>query len=696
MTMKTRSFYPVLLALFAIGSVLCQNAEELPIAVETNNQFPPEYSEFDGNSEDSLSTAAEPIQTTPGSTTTDVPASSLAEEDEQVIDEGSEITAAEPTETTLEPTITDVAAESVAAESSDTTSGTTIADVPASSMSNDDKQDTKIEDSEITVTESTQTTPESTVVEVAVPAVASDSEQVSKNEGSETTTAQSTETTSGSTIADIGPPDLTIKDEQDTTYGDSETTATQPSELTLESSSADVGKLVLANDDELVTNTEDSETTTAEPTHTTSGSTTSDEVAPTMTVRTDQVNSNEGSETTVVEPTESTPESPNIVMDASKLSDVESPCPEPCICITEGDSSDYIVDCSGHGLTDLPAPIDPKTTSLKLQNNQLTVIPKGISELKHLKNLNANDNLISELESGSVSELPELVSLKLANNRFQEYPKDLENALSLDTLEELDLAGNDLKTTPDIFLNLKALRTITLPEISSELVAQICSSKETLVTICTESCSEHSFVCKDVSLHSKDSSLDATLPGMIPYLSEIIKEDTKNIDDSLANSEKEISDTPPDLSAPEISSNSRRKEPSEISPKAPETPSECKDNLPVNDFSLRTAVNNAPQENVALQSIVIDNSKESSNNETDVKVGAKTTETKSSGVDKSVIAVVVAGMVIIVAVIAIKKNWGSIRKRFSSTPRANDRSDRNANGTTVPPEEVPLQDKSPV
>ncbi|XP_045772994.1 flocculation protein FLO11 [Maniola jurtina] len=677
--MKTRSFYPVLLALFAFGTVLCQNADELPIAVETDNQFPPEYSESDGHSEDSVSMAAEQTQPTLGSTPTDVP----AKEDEQDIDEGSETTTAEPSQTTLEPTITDTAAES-----SDTTSETTIADVPAPTMSNEDEQDTKIEDSETTLTESTQTTSEPTVVEVAVPALISDDEQVTKNEDSETTTTESTQTTpTMSTIADIGAPNLPTNDVQDTTYENSATTAAQPTELTSESSSADVGTLVLANDDENVTNNEGSETTTAEPTYTTSGSTTSDVVDPTLTARIDQVTSNEGSETTVLGPTESTPESPNIVIDTSKLSDAESPCPEPCICITEGDSSDYIVDCSGHGLTDLPAPIDPKTTTLKLQNNQLTVIPKGISELKHLKNLNANDNLISELESGSVSELPELVSLKLANNRFLEYPKDLENAL--DTLEELDLAGNEFKTTPDIFLNLKALRTVTLPEISSELVSQICSSMETLVTLCTESCSEHSFECKD-------TSLDATLPGMIPFFSGIVKEDTKNSDDIIANSEKEISDTSPDLSAPEISSNSRRKEPLEISPKAPETPSEPRDNSPVNDFSLRTAVNNAPEEKVALQSIVIDGSKESPNNETDVKVGAKTTETNRGGVDKSVIAVIVAGMVIIVAVIAIKKNWGSIRKRFSSTPRASDRSDRNANGTTVLPEEVPLQDKSPV
>lgn len=76
------------------------------------------------------------------------------------------------------------------------------------------------------------------------------------------------------------------------------------------------------------------------------------------------------------------------------------PCPKPCVCNTEGDTTNYIVDCSGYGLTDFPSPIDPKTTTLKLHNNKLTEIPKTISELKSLKVLNANNNLIMDLALG--------------------------------------------------------------------------------------------------------------------------------------------------------------------------------------------------------------------------------------------------------------------------------------------------------
>lgn len=86
----------------------------------------------------------------------------------------------------------------------------------------------------------------------------------------------------------------------------------------------------------------------------------------------------------------------------------------------------------------------------------------------------------------------------------------------------------------------------------------------------------------------------------------------------------------------------------------------------------------------------------SSKDETDVKVGATTADSNNGGVSKSVIGFIVAGMVIAVAGITIKKNWSSIRKRFSSTPRSPERAGANGNANGTAPEEVPLQDKNPV
>lgn len=75
-------------------------------------------------------------------------------------------------------------------------------------------------------------------------------------------------------------------------------------------------------------------------------------------------------------------------------------CPKPCVCHIEGDSSNFFVDCSGYELTEFPSPIDTKTTTLNIQNNKLTDIPKEVSALKNLKVLNANDNSIMDLALG--------------------------------------------------------------------------------------------------------------------------------------------------------------------------------------------------------------------------------------------------------------------------------------------------------
>lgn len=91
----------------------------------------------------------------------------------------------------------------------------------------------------------------------------------------------------------------------------------------------------------------------------------------------------------------------------------DTSCPQPCVCHIEGDSSDFVVDCSGYGLTEFPSPIDIKTTTLNIQNNKLTEMPKEVSALKNLKFLNANDNSIMELASGVSNNLA-----KITNNYY--------------------------------------------------------------------------------------------------------------------------------------------------------------------------------------------------------------------------------------------------------------------------------------
>ncbi|XP_063825644.1 uncharacterized protein LOC135075206 [Ostrinia nubilalis] len=361
---------------------------------------------------------------------------------------------------------------------------------------------------------------------------------------------------------------------------------------------------------------------------------------------------------------------------AAAPSEGEDLCPQPCVCHVEGSSTDFIVDCSGYELTEFPTPISEKTTILNVQKNKLTEIPKSISTLKNLKVLNANDNSIMSVDSGSVSELPALVTLKLGNNRLIDYPSDLKNSFGLIKLEELDLGGNDMRTplTSDQFSKFESLRKLILPTSTPELPQDLCDAlPKTLETVCTGTCDTEVFECRDEENDMTDDELPV-LPGalLLPTESE------ENAD--------------PVVNTPEVNTetNDNTNSKTNVSP----ADTEGKTVAPV-EFSFRSAINKQPSDEIAPFNSIVEAPKDiSSSNEEPVKYGATTIATKTGGVDKSIIGLVVAGMVVIVAGITIKKNWSSIKKRFSSNnPTPNERNGINANGT---PEEVPLQDKSPV
>lgn len=379
--------------------------------------------------------------------------------------------------------------------------------------------------------------------------------------------------------------------------------------------------------------------------------------------------------------------SSTLVNNETETTDEEHACPTACVCNIEGDSDKYVVDCSNAELTQLPTPLDSKITEINLHNNKLTEIPQAISELKKLKILNVNNNEIMDIKPGSISELPELISLKLGNNRLIEYPTDLKNSFGLTKLEELDLGGNDMRTvlTSDTFLIFKALKKLTLPSNAADLADDVCVSlKESLQTVCTGSCSNKSLDCPDAPPHTADDDLlDFVLPGLIA----VGTEPEEYIDPvvSIAPGIEEATVHEENVESPPAANVETK-----VSTEAKEDTTAA---ASVDEPSFRSAVIQASDEKPAETG--------TQSAETTVKpqggiVEATTSNTKTGGVDKSLIGIIVAGMVVVVAGITIKKNWSSIRKRFNSSPRnANERTGgATTNGTT--PEEVPLQEKSPV
>lgn len=361
-------------------------------------------------------------------------------------------------------------------------------------------------------------------------------------------------------------------------------------------------------------------------------------------------------------------------------SEDEEVCPKPCVCRIEGSTNDFVIDCSGYDLTEFPSPLNEKATVLNIQKNKITEIPKDITILKNLRVLNANDNSIMNLASGSVSELPELVVLKIGNNRLMEFPNDLKNSFGLTKLEELDLGGNDMRTTltADIFSKFESLHSITLPSTAQDIRQDLCDAAINLVKVCTGSCETESYDCQD---EPGDAADVPVLPGM---LQPSIDGDFNGYPFS-------------DKAEEAINQNNAEQEISTVTTTKAEVPNIPGEVTPTSVFSFRSAVNKQASDVAPLNSLVEIAQDVSSTTEASVKVGATTTDTKTGGVDKSIIGLVVAGMVVVVAAITIKKNWTSIKKRFASNPNnrtPNEHVGGNANGTT--PEQVPLQDKSPV
>ncbi|XP_067829222.1 podocan-like [Heptranchias perlo] len=112
-------------------------------------------------------------------------------------------------------------------------------------------------------------------------------------------------------------------------------------------------------------------------------------------------------------------------------------CPSRCVCTSEA-----MVDCSGVDLSSFPSNLSGNIQHLSLQNNQLEDIPnEGLSRLTKLKTLSLHNNkLLSRgLPDKAFESLQELEYLYLANNELTVTPRRLPN-----TLRIVDFAANRL------------------------------------------------------------------------------------------------------------------------------------------------------------------------------------------------------------------------------------------------------------
>ncbi|OJJ18518.1 hypothetical protein BKI52_23175 [marine bacterium AO1-C] len=100
-----------------------------------------------------------------------------------------------------------------------------------------------------------------------------------------------------------------------------------------------------------------------------------------------------------------------------------------------------------------------KLESLSLAHNQLAILPDQIKKLKKLRKLDLTANQGMNNVPREISQLQNLTTLILNQNKFQDLPLSI---CGLERLEELNLAYNQLSTLPEECTSLIKLKKLNL------------------------------------------------------------------------------------------------------------------------------------------------------------------------------------------------------------------------------------------
>lgn len=130
-------------------------------------------------------------------------------------------------------------------------------------------------------------------------------------------------------------------------------------------------------------------------------------------------------------------------------------CPARCTC------TGSVVRCSRQKLRAFPRYIQPVTSELYLDVNDISSIPLEVNQLKDLTRLDLSNNQISILENNIFANLSELQTLILSYNKLQCIQPEAFRGLK--KLRVLSLHGNDISMIPDgSFVDLVSISHIAM------------------------------------------------------------------------------------------------------------------------------------------------------------------------------------------------------------------------------------------
>ncbi|XP_061419514.1 LOW QUALITY PROTEIN: leucine-rich repeat-containing protein 3-like [Lethenteron reissneri] len=124
---------------------------------------------------------------------------------------------------------------------------------------------------------------------------------------------------------------------------------------------------------------------------------------------------------------------PNVMLLVAFCAQSGASCPHECDCGKQDDHT--LVQCSNRSLKEIPMNLPNDTTILKLDSNQITVVPDGaFRSLQRLQQLDLSHNRIEALANGAFRGANQhLQLLDLSENRLQELPRDAFRGLTAKT-----------------------------------------------------------------------------------------------------------------------------------------------------------------------------------------------------------------------------------------------------------------------
>lgn len=129
---------------------------------------------------------------------------------------------------------------------------------------------------------------------------------------------------------------------------------------------------------------------------------------------------------------------------------------------------------SGNPMRDIPSDfvqLCTNLTTLCLSHLALKRIPQSVKQASRLTHLDISDNRIPELSHINLSEIPQLMSLKVQNNRLSELPSYFEQ---MQTVRDLNISNNRFEVFPAAVCQMHALSQLdasfnTISELPAEI-----------------------------------------------------------------------------------------------------------------------------------------------------------------------------------------------------------------------------------